>query len=409
MTRFSANLKKMRRRRGYTLEALGRRCGMSKTQISYLERRPDNANVATIEILCVGLNCTEADLFSPLPLSPLLARRHRETAEALDVEPSHPSLETSPPFMISRHDHRAGCIELRKRIACNVVRLRNDRGWSQGDLARRCGRNRSFIGTIERAKASATLSTIALLAAAFDCMAIELFWYVAPFETDPSLAPAPSEKMPLAFISGPHQSLHIGTDIRVDILGVDPDYRVHLGVTAPRTLDVQLPEPIGALNAKRTPSAKEARVTIDTSAFRSIALLVRSAVAEAPGKSELLAVSSELDQTIRAGQEAVDWFLTSTRGLSELQAGLTELRRALEAMRDRSQSLELRARAVIQASHFRLTGYQTVLSLIWQYGRFLDDLLGALPQGHDRQFPKDRPRRRAGRDGDSLALDRRSM
>lgn len=57
--------------------------------------------------------------------------------------------------------------ELRKSIALNVARLRQDRGWSQGELAERLQVSRIHINRIENAKSSVSAELLYSLADAF--------------------------------------------------------------------------------------------------------------------------------------------------------------------------------------------------------------------------------------------------
>jgi transcriptional regulator with XRE-family HTH domain len=53
---------------------------------------------------------------------------------------------------------------LRKVLAVNVVRLRTARGWSQHDLAREAGFERSYIAHVERGVKNITLDNLERLA-----------------------------------------------------------------------------------------------------------------------------------------------------------------------------------------------------------------------------------------------------
>ena len=61
--RLSNNMIRLRKARGYSQTALGRRCGISKGHISNIEQERLNVSVATIEMLCAGLSCSVEDLF----------------------------------------------------------------------------------------------------------------------------------------------------------------------------------------------------------------------------------------------------------------------------------------------------------------------------------------------------------
>jgi len=64
--------------------------------------------------------------------------------------------------------------DLRDIVAINVRRLRHDRGWTQEDLAERVGLSARYVGQIERAQASMTVSVLGRIAYAFKVDAAEL-------------------------------------------------------------------------------------------------------------------------------------------------------------------------------------------------------------------------------------------
>ncbi len=68
-------------------------------------------------------------------------------------------------------------------IASNVVRLRNDRKWTQADLARRAKLSRVAIGKIERAETQPRERTLSQLAQAFEIPLRELISEVRPLHT----------------------------------------------------------------------------------------------------------------------------------------------------------------------------------------------------------------------------------
>jgi transcriptional regulator with XRE-family HTH domain len=262
-------------------------------------------------------------------------------------------------------------------LASNVVRLRNDRDWTQQELANRCGCKSKFIGFIERRGSNVTLSTVALLLNGFGCTTAELFWQDAAVKAVPFHQ---GESM-LTLIRSPQEAIHIGPDIRVDILGVYPDRRVQVGVTAPREIEIQQTVPSRVAGTVGISGAPEARVTVNPAVFPSIATLAQSAIEASPKRDEILAVLVELDQTLQAAQDAVSTLLQTTRGLLDLHAGLVEVRRLLEPLREQTQFLEEEARAIFHSTS-ELSGYERVMSQIRESGRVLDDLLFALPHQH---------------------------
>jgi len=58
-------------------------------------------------------------------------------------------------------------MDVGRRLALNMKRLRQQNGWSQEELAERVGRHRTFISQLERVIKSPTLETLARIAEAF--------------------------------------------------------------------------------------------------------------------------------------------------------------------------------------------------------------------------------------------------
>lgn len=56
---------------------------------------------------------------------------------------------------------------LRQVLATNLRLLRNERGWSQEDLAAEAGLHRTFVGAVERAERNISLDNVEKLALAF--------------------------------------------------------------------------------------------------------------------------------------------------------------------------------------------------------------------------------------------------
>lgn len=54
--------------------------------------------------------------------------------------------------------------ELHQRLARVVRRLREERGWSQEELAARCGLHRTYVGAIERGEYNITVNTLERIA-----------------------------------------------------------------------------------------------------------------------------------------------------------------------------------------------------------------------------------------------------
>lgn len=66
-------------------------------------------------------------------------------------------------------------MKLRRIVAKNLKRLRQERGLSQEELADRADLNRNYIGMIERSENAATVDVIERLADALDSEPEELF------------------------------------------------------------------------------------------------------------------------------------------------------------------------------------------------------------------------------------------
>ena len=60
-------------------------------------------------------------------------------------------------------------MDVRKRLAVNMKRLRKERGWSQEALADAAELDRTYISGIERVVKNPTISVVAKLALALGC------------------------------------------------------------------------------------------------------------------------------------------------------------------------------------------------------------------------------------------------
>jgi len=56
----------------------------------------------------------------------------------------------------------------RELLAKNLRELRQEKGWSQDELAARSGLHRTYIGTVERAEQSITVDSMEKLASALN-------------------------------------------------------------------------------------------------------------------------------------------------------------------------------------------------------------------------------------------------
>ena len=66
-------------------------------------------------------------------------------------------------------------VDLKEVFAENLRQLRRKRGWTQEELADRSGLSSRFIGSVERAQASPTITVLGQLAAALEIDPAELF------------------------------------------------------------------------------------------------------------------------------------------------------------------------------------------------------------------------------------------
>lgn len=70
------------------------------------------------------------------------------------------------------------------KMGMRIRELRKVKGWSQDELAKRCGISMSFLGHIERGTRIMSLETFVSICSALDAGADELLWGVAhPSET----------------------------------------------------------------------------------------------------------------------------------------------------------------------------------------------------------------------------------
>jgi transcriptional regulator with XRE-family HTH domain len=64
--------------------------------------------------------------------------------------------------------------DLKETVATNVRRLRHGKGWTQEDLADRVGLSARYVGQIERAQASMTITVLGRIANAVEVEAAKL-------------------------------------------------------------------------------------------------------------------------------------------------------------------------------------------------------------------------------------------
>ncbi len=65
-------------------------------------------------------------------------------------------------------------MEIRARLAANVRKAREAKGWSQEDFADRAGIHRTYVSDIERGRRNPTITVVEKLASPFEMTASEL-------------------------------------------------------------------------------------------------------------------------------------------------------------------------------------------------------------------------------------------
>lgn len=65
-------------------------------------------------------------------------------------------------------------MEIRARLAANVRKAREAKGWSQEDFADRAGIHRTYVSDIERGRRNPTITVVEKLARPFEMTASEL-------------------------------------------------------------------------------------------------------------------------------------------------------------------------------------------------------------------------------------------
>jgi transcriptional regulator with XRE-family HTH domain len=76
------------------------------------------------------------------------------------------------------NQNRKASPELRHRLAINLKKLREARGYTQMALARRSGINHGYISKVERELKNLTLANLEALAIALGCSEADLLWPV---------------------------------------------------------------------------------------------------------------------------------------------------------------------------------------------------------------------------------------
>jgi len=60
-------------------------------------------------------------------------------------------------------------MDVRKRLAANMVRLRKEKGWSQEELGDQAGMHRTYVSGVERGVRNPTITVVAKIAAGLGC------------------------------------------------------------------------------------------------------------------------------------------------------------------------------------------------------------------------------------------------
>ena len=59
-------------------------------------------------------------------------------------------------------------MDIRRRLAANIIRLRKEQGWSQDELAARAGLHRTYISGVERCVRNPTITVVSKIAVALE-------------------------------------------------------------------------------------------------------------------------------------------------------------------------------------------------------------------------------------------------
>ena len=70
--------------------------------------------------------------------------------------------------------HRKASPEILSRLAANLKKLREARGYTQQELARVCGFSASYIGDVEQETVNITLANLEALANGLECEVLDL-------------------------------------------------------------------------------------------------------------------------------------------------------------------------------------------------------------------------------------------
>ena len=75
MNKIGQQIKLYRKKKGYTLEGLSERCGLSTSYLSLLERGKNNPTILTIQEICAALDISISDLFNDIEKNRFIIRK----------------------------------------------------------------------------------------------------------------------------------------------------------------------------------------------------------------------------------------------------------------------------------------------------------------------------------------------
>lgn len=74
MNKIGQQIKLYRKKKGYTLDDLSERCGLSTSYLSLLERGKNNPTISTVQGICTALDVSMSDLFSDIEKNRFIIR-----------------------------------------------------------------------------------------------------------------------------------------------------------------------------------------------------------------------------------------------------------------------------------------------------------------------------------------------
>lgn len=154
-------VRELRLGRGWTLAAAAERMGVDQRQLQRIEAGHADVKVSTLLRVADGLGQTPAVLLprsKPSTAVPASSSAEPETAPA--ASPAiKPPRHVPPPRDPDR---------IMVNIGARIVALRLSQRLSQADLARKAGLSLTLVQSVESARKSATIRSLALLAAVLD-------------------------------------------------------------------------------------------------------------------------------------------------------------------------------------------------------------------------------------------------